>query len=119
VLAEFAHDEVLSINIDGAGALFFQSAGTGCVGNGTVAAYGSGEFSAYNATLAIDGCTGAYDYLNGEFEGLATRSMNNESSEGWGSRLLVWLSSKDGTPYPVALSMWSDDLTCRGCWDYW
>jgi hypothetical protein len=62
-------------NVDGAGAMFFQCVATGCVGNGALAPYLSGEFNVYDVSLTNENCTGAYVYMNGEFEGLAARSV--------------------------------------------
>lgn len=116
-LAEFALTEDLAINIDAAGALFFQSAASGCIGNGSITPHGSGHFNVYDTALSIEGCTGEYAYLNGEFDGLATRSVGAPYEE-WGSWLAMWLSSTDGGTSPVSLSMWGSDLNCMGCWDY-
>ena len=86
-LAEFANSEAVTINVDGAGAMFFQSVATGCVGNGALAPYLSGEFNVYDVTLTIENCTGAYVYMNEELEGLATRSVGAGPNDGRGSWL--------------------------------
>src|SRR5690606_3184977 len=45
MLAEFALGEELTINVNSHGELFFQSATTGCIGNGTLATHPSSTFS--------------------------------------------------------------------------
>ncbi|MEN8260757.1 MAG: hypothetical protein ABFS02_09265 [Pseudomonadota bacterium] len=113
-LAEFAHGGDVIINVDGAGEMFFQSSGTGCTGNGTLSPFLNGKHNVYDVALTIDSCTGAYAYLNGEFEGLGTRSWGG----GWGDWLLIWLASPDGAPSPVAITMWGSYVSDLGPWDY-
>jgi len=112
-LAEFGQQERVTINVDDDGTIFFQSATTGCVGNGELAPHQDGEFNVYDATLTIENCTGAYAYLNSELEGIANRSIGICSS--W---LVIWLASPDDQLSPVAVTMWASDLSAAGCWDY-
>jgi hypothetical protein len=57
--------------------LFFQSAHSGCIGNGTLAPHLDGEFAIFDVTLTIASCNAPYNYLNGEFEGLATTNASS------------------------------------------
>ena len=43
-LAEFALGDDTIMSVDGAGRLFFQSAGSGCIGNGTVRTHLDGSY---------------------------------------------------------------------------
>jgi hypothetical protein len=104
-LADFAHDgDVISI-VDGAGRWFFQSAHTGCTGNGALTPHGDGALNVYQVELLIENCDANYDYLNRSFLGLATRSFGDWN---WGDWLVLFLSSPDGEPNPVALTMWGE-----------
>jgi hypothetical protein len=100
LLAEFASGGDTVIVFDDTGAMFFQSAHSGCVGNGMI--------SNSVATLTIDNCNGAFAYLNGEYSGLAT----SESSSLWDydSLLRVWLSKSPGAATPAALTMLAEQL---------
>ena len=103
VLAEFALDGDTMISINLAGHLFFQSAHSGCIGNGTLAPHLDGEFDIYDITLVIERCSAPYDYLNGEFEGLAT--LTPSSVWDYDSLLRIWLSRRDGAQSPAAVTM--------------
>lgn len=109
VLAEFASGGDVIMNMDGAGRLFFQSAHSACIGNGTLAPHLDGAFNVYDVTLIIGGCNETYAYLDGEYEGLATTS----ASDYWAydSSLRTWLSKRAGDPsQPAALTMWGRPL---------
>jgi hypothetical protein len=69
---DFALDGDTILSIDAAGRLDFQSAHSGCTGNGTLTPHG--EFNVYDALVTIERCNAPYIYLNGEYEGLATTS---------------------------------------------
>jgi hypothetical protein len=100
-LAEFADagDTVMSVAADGR--LFFQSAGSGCVGNGTLATHLDGRFTVYDATLAIEACGVRFAYLNGRYEGFASASPGNV----WDYDFVLWLlvSKSD---VAVTMSAW-------------
>jgi len=102
-LAEFAQDDVL-INVDSGGQLFFQSAHSGCTGNGSVAPHLDGEFNVYDVTLTIDGCDATYAHLIGEYDGLATQSPG--AYWDYDSWLRIWLSTRDGTPSQAGVTTW-------------
>jgi hypothetical protein len=102
--AEFADDGSVIVSVDSAGRLFFQSAQSGCVGNGALAPHLDAEFNVYDVTLTIASCTSVYEYLNGEFEGLATRAVAGGWSD-WGDALVFWLTSA-GTPTRAAMTVW-------------
>ena len=103
VLAEFALDGDTIISVNLAGLLFFQSAHSGCMGNGTLAPHLDGEFDIYDVALVIESCNVPYDYLNGEFVGLAT--ITPSSVWDYDSLLRTWLSRKDGAQSPAAVTM--------------
>lgn len=63
LLAEFASAGDLSMNIDSSGKLFFQSANSGCVGNGALVPHLDGAADTYDVTLMMENCNGAYAYL--------------------------------------------------------
>ena len=92
-LAEFALDGDTVMNIDRAGQLFFQSAHSGCTGNGTLAPHLDGVFNVYDVALTIRNCNAPYAYLNGGFEGLATTSPG--AYWDYDSFLRVWMSKQD------------------------
>ena len=101
-IAEFAADDDTLVVIDETGQLFFQSAGSGCTGNGIVTP--DPEFNVLEIALTIEACNGSFSYLNGDHSGLGTFS----TSDYWNydSVLRVWLS-KSGTASPrAAFTMW-------------
>ena len=102
-LAEFALDGDTIVSIDLAGQLFFQSAHSGCIGNGTLAPHLDGKFAIFDVTLTIASCNAPYNYLNGEFEGLAT--TNASSIWDYDSLLWIFLSRQDGAQPPAAVTM--------------
>lgn len=102
-LAEFAPDGDTIMTVDQAGQLFFQSAHSGCTGNGTLAPHLDGAFNVYDVTLTIDSCNGQYAYLNGEFEGLATTSAS--AYWDYDSLLRIWLSKRDAASSQAAVTM--------------
>jgi hypothetical protein len=104
-LAEIAGDGVTTVGVDNVGRLFFQSAYSGCVGNGTVTPHLDGKFNVYDVTLTIESCQAGYAYLNGAFDGLATTSPS--SIWDYDSLLRVWLSKAEGAPSQAALVMLS------------
>ena len=103
-LAEFALARDTIVNVDRAGKLFFQSARSGCTGNGTLAPHLDGKFNVYDVTLTIESCNAPYVYLNGEFEGLA--AMSPGSVWDYDSVLRIWLSRSDGALVAVTMLGW-------------
>jgi hypothetical protein len=71
-LADFALSGDTIISIDAAGVLFFQSASSGCTGNGQLRPHLDGAVNVYDVTLTISDCNARYNYLNSTFDGLAT-----------------------------------------------
>jgi hypothetical protein len=107
-LAPFAEPGDPIISVDADGRLFFQSAASGCTGNGTVAPHADGRFYVFNVDLVIENCDTEYAYLNGRFEGLATESQDNYW--GYDSWLLMLLSTPDGSAARVALTTLAEAL---------
>jgi len=103
MLAEFATGSNVLVSLDADGRLFFQSAGSGCVGNGTWAAHSAGPADIYDVTLQVESCTGAYAYLNGTYDGLALTTPS--SVWDYDAMLRVWLSKGVGDAPPAALTM--------------
>jgi hypothetical protein len=87
-LAEFAFDGDVTISVDPAGQLFFQSARSGCIGNGALAPHLDGKFNVFDVTLTIESCNAAYAYLNGAYEGLATTTPSTYWD--YDSLLRIW-----------------------------
>ena len=102
-LAEFAQDGDTILSIDDAGQLFFQSAGSGCTGNGIVSPHLDGNVNVYKVALTIASCDAPYTHLNGEFEGLATTTPG--SYWDYDSFLRVWLSTSVPNAPPEAITM--------------
>jgi hypothetical protein len=82
------------LNITATGALFIQSAATGCVANGNVAVIDA-AYNAYEINIAYSNCGAADAFLNGAtFTGLATYQP-------MGVRLIAFVhGSVGGTPTP-------------------
>jgi hypothetical protein len=108
VLAEFNVSADMIISIDSDGRLFFQSAPSGCTGNGTLTPHLDGAFNVYDAEVTLESCTGAFAYLNGVYEGLATTTASGYWD--YDVRLRVWLSKAEGTSPAAALTLLSDWL---------
>ncbi len=105
-VADFARDgdTIVSVDrIDRGGRLFFQSAHSGCIGNGALTPHLDGKFNVYDVDLVIQSCNTSYAYLNGEFEGLATTGPS--SLWDYDDLLRTWLSKRDGAVWQTALSM--------------
>jgi hypothetical protein len=82
------------LTVDAAGAVFFQSAATGCVGNGSLSPHLDGAYNVYDVEITIASCGAASSYLNGTFTGLATRPFNADDAFPTDA-LLMWLSTPD------------------------
>ena len=102
LIAEFASAGDVSMNIDSSGNLSFQSANSGCVGNGALIPHLDGADDTYDVTLMMENCNGAYAYLNGQYDGLALPT----SSSYWDydSLLRMWVSKPAGETPPAALT---------------
>jgi len=101
LLAEFASSNDTVIVFDDTGAMFFQSAHSGCVGNGTLISS--------KVTLTIANCRGAWAYLNGDYSGLA--AITSSSVWDYDGLLRVWLSKPAGAMSPVALTMLAERIS--------
>lgn len=107
-LAEFAVGTDTTISVDRDGKMFFESAASGCIGNGIIAPRADWRLSVYvliyEVTLRIDNCQGPYERLNGSFAGLATWSI----MELWDSDLVLrfWLTEQGwpNSKVPLMLS---------------
>jgi hypothetical protein len=105
LMAEFVADGEAIISVDNLGNLFFQSAETGCTGNGSVAPHLDGRFTVHDLALTVASCGGVYAYLNGEYQGLATLSPTNYW--GYDAALRAWLTKESGSASPAAMTMWA------------
>jgi len=107
-LADFALSGDTIISIDAGGVLSFQSASSGCTGNGQVRPHLNGAVNVYDVALTISGCNAQYNYLNSTFDGLATTSPSSEWD--YDTNLRMWLSHPDpdgsGASSP-ALTTWA------------
>ena len=103
-LAEFATNEDTVITFSGS-QIQFQSANSGCTGNGTALPHGDGAFYVFDVVLEIGNCNATYARFNGRFEGLGSSSAS--SVWDYDDQFRMWLSKPDGTEPPVALTMLS------------
>lgn len=89
-------------SVDDFGRLFFQSAVTGCIANGTLVPLAEGGSNTYSVNLSIASCGSDRSYLNGDFEGLAVGPWHDS----WdGEHLLMWLSMADSGAPPAAMTL--------------
>ena len=108
LLAEFASAGDVIMNIDSSGKLFFQSANSGCVGNGALVPHLDGTADTYDVTLMMENCNGAYAYLNGQYDGLALFTAS--SYWDYDSNLRMWLSKPTAETPPAALTTLGEPL---------
>jgi hypothetical protein len=102
-LAPFAQAEEMHIEIEPDGRVRFASAASGCTGDGTVLPHLGGEYDVHDVHLQITGCDAQFEYLNSEFEGLATETQGGYwDYDTW---LVVFLSAPDGPPPRPAVTM--------------
>jgi hypothetical protein len=74
-------DEVLTV--DDQGVVFYQSAVSGCIGNGTAEVIDP-DYNMYRMTIDVDACVGDESYRNGStFTGLANIGENNDLGGGF------------------------------------
>jgi len=107
-LADFALSGDTLITISDKGALSFQSASSGCTGNGQVRPHLDGVENMFDVTLTISGCNAQYSHFNGTYEGLATTTTSSEWD--YDSNLRMWLSQPDPVvtgASPPALTTWA------------
>jgi hypothetical protein len=107
-LADFALNGDTVISIDALGELFFQSASSGCTGNGRLRPHMDEAVNVYDVSLTISGCNARYNYLNSTFEGLATTSPSSEWN--YDVFLRMWLSQQNPVvsgSSPRALTTWA------------
>jgi hypothetical protein len=107
-LAEFAQADDVLIDVGSDGRFFFQSAHSGCIGNGLMRPYrdalGLTHGNVYIVELALDGCAAPWSHLNRKFEGLAT----NEDWTPWdysSSLHKMWLSTLPDVSPAAALML--------------
>lgn len=103
LIAEFASSSAVVVNLDGSGELFFQSSGSGCVGNGTLTLHPAGPANIYDVTLLMESCSGPYAYLNGTYGGLALATPS--SVWDYDSLVRIWLSKNSGEASQAAITM--------------
>lgn len=107
-LADFALSGDTIVSVDAAGVLSFQSASSGCTGNGQLRPHLNGAVNVYDVTLTISACNEQYSYLNSTFAGLATTSPSDEWN--YDGNLRMWLSQPDpdvSGASPPALTTWA------------
>jgi len=102
-VAEFSLEGDTVMTVNRAGQLFFQSAHSGCTGNGTLATHANGAFNVYDVTLDLENCSPPHVHLNGTFEGFATETPS--SYWNYDFLLRIWLSTPDGAPSRAAVTM--------------
>jgi hypothetical protein len=107
-LAEFALSGDTIITIDAVGVMFFQSASSGCTGNGRLRPHLDGAVDVYDVSLIISGCDAPHSTLNSTFDGLATISPSSKWD--YDDNLRMWLSQQDATASgssPPVLTTWA------------
>jgi len=106
LIAEFASSSDVIVNVDSSGRLFFQSPGSGCVGNGTSTPHAAGPIGISDVTLLMESCSGAYAHLNGTYTGLALTSPSDIWD--YDTLLQIWLSKGSADGSPAAITMFSE-----------
>lgn len=108
LLADFGSAGDVIMNVDSGGNLSFQSASSGCVGNGALVPHLNRANDTYDVTLTLADCNGVYDYLNGQYDGLALYTAS--SYWDYDSLLRMWLSKLHGETRPAALTTLGEPL---------
>ena len=90
----------------------FQSANSGCTGNGLVRVHLDGSYNAFDVALTIGNCKAPHTDMNGTFAGLAT--VTSSSKWDYDSLLCMWLSKRDPSQ-PAAMTTLAAP---PGTWDY-
>jgi hypothetical protein len=109
-LADFAGDGDTVITIDSGGLMFFQSATSGCTGNGVIQppqdTSADASANVYPVSLTIENCSSPYDYdFYGTFQGFATPSPSAMGSHDVVLRIWLARQSKDFYDPSAALMM--------------
>jgi hypothetical protein len=108
--ADFARDGEIIVNLDAAGLFFFQSAGTGCTGNGTLRPYDAAVTrNLYRVELTMASCSPPFEHLNVAFDGLSMF----EGSDPWDALdwvFKMWLSSDPNAASRAALTLRATSL---------
>jgi hypothetical protein len=116
--AEFVEPGTVYMIVYSDGRLFFQSAESGCIGNGALTPYDRNPHAnLYSVALTIDGCNDSFRHLNANFEGLSSL----ESADPWAydfSVLGLWVSTPRGVTRPAAITFWGVAQAEPGPWDY-
>jgi hypothetical protein len=108
--SDFAAETDVVVTIDDNGQIFFQSADTGCVGNGSLVPHSDGAFNVFDVAMQIENCAAQFGHLAGQFDGLATVTQAYsgfycasyyDRCEGLG----FWLSSSAGTSAAKSLAL--------------
>jgi len=100
--ARFTWDGDVAIAIDETGRLFFQSAESGCVGNGALVPHADGHRYVFDVRLVIDNCNAVYAAYNREYTGLSTNTQDGAwSYDDW---LIMFLSAVDDSGAPVGVT---------------
>ena len=97
-LAPFAPDGDVVVNIEENGQMFFQSAATGCIGNGTVHPHLDSAFNVFDVVLHIDGCRDEHRKWNGTHDGLGTTSPSNYWA--YDTLLRIWFTNRHDWDVP-------------------
>jgi hypothetical protein len=100
-----AHDPTAIVTVDAAGRLFFQSASSGCIGNGVIELHGDLAINLYDVTLTVAGCNEEHAGSNADYTGIATV----EAAVPWdyfGFGFKMWLSTPPDAALPAALTLW-------------
>ena len=108
MVAEFAYPGAVIVSFDSTGKFYFQSANSGCAGNGMLVPTVGGSAGPYTATLLMQSCNGAYTYLNGTYEGVALGTPSSRWD--YDSLLRIWLSKPTGETPQAALTMLDESL---------
>ena len=103
-LALFAETGEVVVTVDSVGRLFFQSPGSGCIGNGTLRPRPDGSYHTFDAEVLIENCGEDYAFLNGEYQGLAIETLTGNASDAYPS-LLMFLSAPEGFAPRAAITM--------------
>ena len=101
-LAPFAFADDVLIDIANE-RMTFQSAASGCTGEGSIRPRGDGAFDEYDVVLLIGNCKPPYAHLNGELQGLATHTQSGAwDYDNW---LVMFLAAPNGPPPRSAVSL--------------
>jgi len=96
------------LTVDAQGVIFYQSAVTGCIGNGTAEIIDP-DYNMYRMTIDVDACIGDESYRNGmTFSGLANIGESNDLGGGFlNATLEMAISASRGLPFGHGYVPWS------------